>query len=404
MANSEVLDISDNSFRINKINVLSPLGGEILTSDHTGFRKYLLSWAAPNIDKVRVEYSPDNGNTWSWVDYSTPANPGNYVWTIPSAPTTNGLIRISNEDNGEIYCISNAPFTIRNPLRIMNANGGGFVTDTSLLNIRWHNQNINPNSTLYWEYSANNSTWTRINQNPVSVTDDYMEWFVTTGLHENMWLRAVESATGYILTASEAPFRVTDKILYLNTPTTGNILGIDSYTQITWHAVDCTDLIIEYTTDFGQSWLPIASGIPATQGSYLWQVPNTPSHECRIRLRDMTHSYMTIESEGEFSIVPFNFNAAFHADNTIGFADLVVQFYDDSIGYVSSWAWDFNSDGITDAYEQNPVWIFQQSGFYSVTLTIFDGETLSSVTRQNYIYVYPWKQTSVLTNSLVSCR
>ncbi len=389
MQNPDVSDISDNSFRVNKISVSYPNGGELLTGDHTGSRKYLIRWSSPFVDNVKIEYSASGGTAWTTITSSTPANPANYLWTIPSAPAASCLIRISNAANPAIKDVSDATFRIQNPIRIMNANGGGFATNTSLFNIRWHNQAIEPDRMLYWEYSANNSSWTRINAIPVPVTDNYMNWYVDTGLQNTMWLRAVEMGSNYIIAKSESSFRITDKQLSIQNPVTSDILGVDSYANITWHAVGCTTLSIDYTFDFGQSWIPVATGIPSSQFNYLWQVPNTPSNYCRIRLRDGTHSYMQVESEGEFNIFPFNFSAAFSANPTIGFADLTVQFTDESEGFVTSWAWDFNDDGITDSEEENPVWVFRQSGFHSVSLTISDGTVSHTVTRTNYIYVYP---------------
>ena len=303
---------------------------------------------------------------------------------MPHAPCS-----ISNTSNSAINDLSDLAFSIRNPIRIMNANGGGFATNTSLFNIRWHNQDIDSDRMLYWEYSANNSTWTRINSNAIPVTDEYYTWYVDTGLQNTMWLRAVEMGSNYIVAKSESSFRVTDKQLSILGPAIGDILGVDSYANITWHAEGCTSLSIDYSFDFGQSWIPVATNIPSSQFTYLWQVPNTPSNYCRIRLRDTTHSYMQVESEGEFNIFPFNFFATFSANPTSGYADLVVQFTDESQGFVSSWDWDFNGDGITDSHEQNPVWTFRQAGFHSVTLTIYDEVVNHTVTRSNYIYVYP---------------
>jgi len=271
----------------------------------------------------------------------------------------------------------------------MNANGGGFVTNNSLFNMRWHNQDIDPGKTIYWEYSTNNSTWTRINQTAVPVTANYMSWFVQTGLQNAVWLRAVQETPDVILTKSPTPFIVTDKTLNITYPVTGSDLVIESEATITWLSSGCTNLILDYTTDFGLTWQLIAPNVPSAQLSYLWLVPNTPSHLCRIRLRDITLPNMRVENSGEFSIIPGNFNASFTAYPTSGYSDLEVQFTDTSVGDTTSWSWDFNNDGITDSSLQNPVWVYRQSGYHSVALTISDGVTQSTVTRNSYIYVYP---------------
>lgn len=61
--------------------------------------------------------------------------------------------------------------------------------------------------------------------------------------------------------------------------------------------------------------------------------------------------------------------AAFRADTTSGSAPLTVQFHDESTGTITSRAWDFNNDGITDSTLENPSHSFT-TGTYSVKLTV----------------------------------
>jgi PKD repeat protein len=83
-------------------------------------------------------------------------------------------------------------------------------------------------------------------------------------------------------------------------------------------------------------------------------------------------------------------SANFMADVTNGSAPLTVHFTDLSISQpnpIISWQWDFNNDGIIDATDQNPTWVFSQFGFYTVKLTVSDGTYSDSETKTNYIVV-----------------
>ena len=65
-----------------------------------------------------------------------------------------------------------------------------------------------------------------------------------------------------------------------------------------------------------------------------------------------------------------------------------VNFTDESVAYtgdVSSWAWDFDGDEITDKTEQNPSYTYTAPGFYSVTLIAGNGTTYNTLTVDNYI-------------------
>jgi PKD repeat protein len=55
-----------------------------------------------------------------------------------------------------------------------------------------------------------------------------------------------------------------------------------------------------------------------------------------------------------------------------GYAPLSVEFVDASTGTISTWAWDFENDGIIDSNMQNPTHVYDDWGIYSVSLRIED--------------------------------
>jgi len=64
--------------------------------------------------------------------------------------------------------------------------------------------------------------------------------------------------------------------------------------------------------------------------------------------------------------------AEFVASDTISCVSLEVQFTDFSFGDPINWQWDFENDGEIDSYEQDPVWVYEEPGVYSVSLTASD--------------------------------
>lgn len=69
--------------------------------------------------------------------------------------------------------------------------------------------------------------------------------------------------------------------------------------------------------------------------------------------------------------------ASFLADVTTGQSPLAVQFTDQSFssasGGITSWAWDFDNNGVVDSTAQNPQYTFTSCGIYDVRLTVTDG-------------------------------
>ena len=79
--------------------------------------------------------------------------------------------------------------------------------------------------------------------------------------------------------------------------------------------------------------------------------------------------------------------ADFGSDIRSGLYNLTINFTDRSYGNVTDWEWDFDGDGVTDSYEQNPTYTYTEIGNYSVTLTVSDGTDSHSVTKSDYIEV-----------------
>lgn len=81
--------------------------------------------------------------------------------------------------------------------------------------------------------------------------------------------------------------------------------------------------------------------------------------------------------------------AQFTANATSQYNNVAVQFTDQSTGTISTWAWDFQNDGIPDSSAQNPSFTFTTPGTYSVRLTVSGPGGIDSELKVNYITSVP---------------
>ena len=81
--------------------------------------------------------------------------------------------------------------------------------------------------------------------------------------------------------------------------------------------------------------------------------------------------------------------AQFSATPTIGYAPIEVQFTDLSTGNVSSWEWDFDTDGTVDSTLQNPQYTYDNVGNYTVSLTVSGTGGNDTEVKTDYIEVIP---------------
>jgi len=80
--------------------------------------------------------------------------------------------------------------------------------------------------------------------------------------------------------------------------------------------------------------------------------------------------------------------AEFIVDKTSGDAPLMVNFTDRSTNSPTSWAWDFENNGVVDSIEQNPTHIYSTPGTYNVNLTVTNAGGTSSTMKTGYITAF----------------
>lgn len=88
-----------------------------------------------------------------------------------------------------------------------------------------------------------------------------------------------------------------------------------------------------------------------------------------------------------FAFGPDPFYVAFEADTNVGVVASPIQFIDQSSGEDLTWEWDFHNDGIVDSYEQNPSYIYSDTGYYDVKLTVANPNNQYSLVKDKFIYV-----------------
>ncbi|MBI2418310.1 MAG: hypothetical protein HYV28_10505 [Ignavibacteriales bacterium] len=86
--------------------------------------------------------------------------------------------------------------------------------------------------------------------------------------------------------------------------TAGYVLVPGSVRKLEWYKRGTGTYNIDYSTNSGQAWIPIATGVPDSQQYYSWQVPNTLSTKCKLRFSDQNGILFT--SENLFSIATLN--------------------------------------------------------------------------------------------------
>jgi beta-lactamase superfamily II metal-dependent hydrolase len=86
----------------------SPNGGE----SWSGGTSHPITWTSANVSNVKLEYTLNNGTSWTVIASSVAASTGSYSWTVPSSASTQAKVRVTDALNGTPTDTSNAAFTI----------------------------------------------------------------------------------------------------------------------------------------------------------------------------------------------------------------------------------------------------------------------------------------------------
>jgi hypothetical protein len=291
-------DVSDSNFTIVPlITVTAPNGGEnwLATSQHD------ITWASQSITNVNIEYSMDNGTNWINIISSFPASGGSYNWTLPSTPSTQCLVRISDTSNPLLYDVSDNVFTIVPLVTVNVPNGGENWIENSQHNITWSSQTI---ANVKIEYSTDNGTsWISIVASIPASGGSY-NWTVPSTPSTQCLVRISDASNSAIYDLSNAAFTISasNPTITVTVPNGGEIWEGNTNHLIRWTRQEVSVVKIEYSTNNGSTWIVVIAARPAAFGSYNWTVPNTPSTQCLVRISDTSNTSVNDISDSTFTI------------------------------------------------------------------------------------------------------
>ncbi len=331
------------------ITVTAPNGAEVLYP----YATYNITWDYQDVNLVNIFYSTNNGQNWTNIASNIAASSKSYAWSVANAPSTNCLIKVVGVDN-PLVDISNAVFTISYSfVQVTYPNGGETFGIGTGQYIEWDFVGV---ATIKLEYSTDNgTTWTSIGTAPA--TNRYANWVTPTNA-ANCIIRisddlvpALNDVSDVALSLNTIPTVNPTKYyggpydgysmqnnrmdsVQVTSPNGAEIWMSASTQNITWTYNNVDYITIEYTINDGVTWNNIASNIPASQLTYAWTVPSTPSNICRVRIKDMYSNLVDISDE------------AFIIPN--GFVQLLYPNGGESFGKGTGQYIEWNSDGLAN--------------------------------------------------------
>lgn len=184
------------------LDLLSPNGGEnwAVGSNQN------INWNSSGIEKVKLEFSHDNGASWVLIENNVAGNLSTYLWTIPNQPSLNCKVRISDSSNNLISDLSENKFRItKEEIKILAPNGGENWLVGKQYEIKWDPATV---ANIRIEYSVDNgSTWATIVENIASVPSSY-NWNPNNPTSKNCLVRIFDAGNAAIYGISKNKFMI----------------------------------------------------------------------------------------------------------------------------------------------------------------------------------------------------
>jgi len=116
-------------FSQKNITVTSPNGGEYYKPNSS----QNITWTSNDVTNVKIEYTTNNGTSWTTVVASTPSAAGTYPWTTPSGEHDQCRVKVSDVDNPTIVLYSDgSDATFSTSVYIIKNVGTGTATTAHL--------------------------------------------------------------------------------------------------------------------------------------------------------------------------------------------------------------------------------------------------------------------------------
>lgn len=295
--NSQVYDLNNVMFKIIRLRLTSPNGGELFQRGQTKS----ITWISSTTAYVRLQYSYDGGTNWSTIGSSVPGNQYLVNWSIPAAstPSAQYLVKISLATDTNVFDSSDATFTV-SALDIVFPSVSGLRIQTGKeCVISWTQQQLT--TPLKLEYTLDGINYVMIDENivPDSLSYTWLVPSITTSTGR-IKISLMEDAS--ISDVSNNDFAICS--LSLTYPNTAEIFTVSTTQTIRWTSANITNVRLDYSTNNGSTWVTIASSVAASVGQYNWTIPNLTSYECLVRVRDTAATNVVDYSDVVFTIRP----------------------------------------------------------------------------------------------------
>jgi photosystem II stability/assembly factor-like uncharacterized protein len=302
-----VVVTSGTSERLYDVNFVNPSTGWIVGDNGTllqytpaksegwvivtsGTSERLMSVNFPTEDIGFV--SGDNGFVMKTIN-------GGDDWVVTTSGTSERLMSVSFPSDNEGWIVGSKGVILKFyiDVEVSSPNAGDNWQAGTKEDIKWKNQNV---SKLKLEYSTDNgSTWNLIADSISTISQAYT-WTIPELESTECLVKISKQENPNVADTTAGNFEISRFII--TSPNGGEEWNNQNIEDITWKKGNRDSVRLEFSVDTGATWHLIIDSIPATQLQYSWDLPDSNSVYCLVKISDIKDSLMNDVSDTTFTI------------------------------------------------------------------------------------------------------
>ncbi len=263
------------------VSITSPRGSETFN----GGDELAIRWQSARVQSVTLQYSTNDGSTWTTIVPSVPATDREYLWRLPAIDAPTMWIRAFDVQSQGVADTTLASYSISLPLTLNEPRGGERYGVGRQVNVNWTRQQSV--GAVRVELSLNNGeSWQTI---APSVAEQNFTWTVPDSPSDQARIRVTSVANSGIVATSNV-FSIGRPRLSVDIPLANGEICNNHPNQFRWSADYVDRIRIDFSTD-GVQWR-LATTQPSVD-AVQWQIFSisngirglTAGSTCSIRMR-----------------------------------------------------------------------------------------------------------------------
>ena len=250
-----------------------------------------------------LRYSVDGGETYPYrIASEIDSKTDSYLWDVVDIRESDMRVKIASVEDPTIEDTSDADFAIKPALRIVSPNGAEIATVDTIYPITWAvdgkvedvSLKLSTDGGVTYPYTIVESMKCR---------KFTYGWHVPDTVSYMCKVKISDVSDAQVFDESDASFKIRPDIT-LVVPNGQEAFKVGSINEIIWTTKGNAGAVkLEYSTEPADNFPHlIASDVDSQDFKYSWQIPDTLSSTCRVKVTSLTDPTVYDTSDADFAI------------------------------------------------------------------------------------------------------